>query len=100
LSPARSKSSFIITPGAFASPAFMPIGLLIQSATLDRSKVTAAFHVTFERRKTHSLPKVLPAPPAKWRKPYQALARECHLSGKAEGAFETLRTFAESIAAS
>jgi hypothetical protein len=72
--------------------------LLIQSATLDRNKVTEAIRVTFERRKTHPLPNALPAPPAEWQKPYEALARECGLSGQAEGAFETLRRFAESIA--
>lgn len=74
--------------------------LLIQSATLDRNKVSEAIRVTFERRKTHALPNALSAPPAEWQKPYEALARECGLSGKVEGAFETLRTFAESIAGS
>lgn len=74
--------------------------LLIQSTTLDRNKVTEAIRVTFERRKTHALPNVLPTPPAEWQKPYEALAHECGLSGKAEGAFETLRTFVESIAGS
>jgi Nucleotidyl transferase AbiEii toxin, Type IV TA system len=72
--------------------------LLIQSATLDRNKVTEAIRVTFERRKTHALPNVLPVPPADWQKPYESLARECGLSGQAEDAFEILRTFAESIA--
>jgi hypothetical protein len=72
--------------------------LLIQSATMDSNKVTEAIRVTFERRKTHALPNALAAPPPEWQKPYEALARECGLSGKAEGAFEILRTFAESIA--
>ena len=74
------------------------MALLIQSGTLDRNRVTEAIRVTFERRKTHPLPNVLPAPPAEWQKPYEALARECGLSGQAEDAFETLRRFAESIA--
>jgi len=74
------------------------MALLIQSGTLDRNRVTEAIRVTFERRKTHPLPNVLPAPPAEWEKPYEALARECGLSGQAEDAFETLRRFAESIA--
>jgi Nucleotidyl transferase AbiEii toxin, Type IV TA system len=74
------------------------MALLIQSGTLDRNRVTEAIRVTFERRKTHPLPNVLPAPPAEWQKPYEALARECGLSGHAEDAFETLRRFAESIA--
>lgn len=71
--------------------------LLIQSATLDRNKVTEAIRITFERRKTHTLPNVLPVPPADWQKPYDALARECGLSGLTEDAFDMLRTFTKSI---
>ena len=71
--------------------------LLIQSATLDRNKVTEAIRITFERRKTHALPNVLPVPPADWQKPYDALARECGLSGQTEDAFEILRTFTKSM---
>ena len=74
------------------------MALLIQSASLDRNKVVEAIRVTFERRKTHALPNALSAPPPEWQKPYEALARECGLSGTAEGAFETLRAFAESLA--
>jgi hypothetical protein len=74
--------------------------LLIQSATLDRDKVAEAIRVTFERRKTHALPNVLSMPPANWQKPYDALARECGLSGQTEDAFEILRTFTKSIAGS
>jgi hypothetical protein len=74
--------------------------LLIQSATLARSKVAEAIRVTFERRKTHALPNALPVPPADWQKPYDALARECGLSGQTEDAFEILRTFTKSMAGS
>lgn len=74
--------------------------LLVQSRTLALAKVAEAIRVTFERRKTHSMPSTLPAPPADWQKPYEALAHECGLSGQVDGAFEILRTFAESIAAS
>src|SRR6266481_6384846 len=55
--------------------------LLIQSETLANHKIAEAIRVTFERRKTHSLPKTLPIPPAEWQRPYEALARECGLSG-------------------
>jgi hypothetical protein len=71
--------------------------LLIQSATLDRNKVSEAIRVTFERRKTHALPNVLPVPPADWKKPYEALARECGLSGQVEDAFAVLRSLMERI---
>jgi len=71
--------------------------LLIQSSTLTPNKVIEAIRVTFELRKTHRMSGTLPAPPADWQKPYEALARECGLSGQVEDAFEILRTFAEPI---
>ena len=71
--------------------------LLIQSGTLAKAKVAEAIPVTFERRKTHALPDALPAPPADWQKPYEALARECGLSGQVEDAFAVLRMFMETI---
>ncbi|HKW35633.1 MAG TPA: nucleotidyl transferase AbiEii/AbiGii toxin family protein [Candidatus Acidoferrum sp.] len=72
--------------------------LLIQSGALSVDKVTEAIRVTFERRKTHSLPTILPVPPAEWQKPYQALAHECGLSGLVKDAFSILRAFTELIA--
>jgi hypothetical protein len=71
--------------------------LLIQSATLTRRKVIDAIRVTFERRKTHALPSTLSVPPADWQKPYEALARECNLSGQLEDAFTGLRKYMEPI---
>lgn len=71
--------------------------LLIQSATLASNKVAEAIRVTFERRKTRAFPNTLPVPPAEWQKPYEAVARECGLSGQVEDGFEVLRTFAEPI---
>ncbi len=71
--------------------------LLIQSATLAQNRVTEAIRVTFERRKTHSLPDTLPVPPAEWQNPYRTLARECDLSGQLEDAFAVLRVFMQTI---
>jgi hypothetical protein len=71
--------------------------LLIQSGTLTNDKVAEAIRVTFERRKTHTLPNTLPVPPAEWQKPYEALARECGLSGQVEDAFAFLRIFLKPI---
>jgi len=71
--------------------------LLIHSGTLAKAKVAEAIRVTFERRKTHSLPDTLPVPPAEWQNPYRALARECDLSGQLEDAFAVLRMFMEPI---
>src|SRR5437879_8977512 len=64
--------------------------LLIQSDTLGNDKVAEAVRVTFDRRGTHSLPKALLHPPTDWRKPYEALAKECGLSGEIDWAFATL----------
>jgi hypothetical protein len=64
--------------------------LLIQSATLWREKVSDAVRITFERRRTHKVPTVLPQPPTDWEKPYDALAKECVLTGKLDWAFQKL----------
>ena len=71
--------------------------LLVKSGTLRNDKVAEAIRVTFDRRKTHALPDTLPVPPAEWQKPYQALARECGLSGEVKDAFHILQTFAGPI---
>jgi Nucleotidyl transferase AbiEii toxin, Type IV TA system len=71
--------------------------LLIQSGTLTNDKVAEAVRVTFERRKTHASPNALPLPPAQWQKPYEALARECSISGQVEDAFAVLRIFLKPI---
>jgi Nucleotidyl transferase AbiEii toxin, Type IV TA system len=64
--------------------------LLIQSGTLDKGEVREAIRLTFDRRETHTLPNALPKPPSDWKKPYDALAKECGLSGTVEGAFAIL----------
>jgi hypothetical protein len=64
--------------------------LLIQSGTLVKSKVSEAIRVTFDRRGTHAAPKVVAKPPADWKRPYDALAKECDLRGELDWAFEKL----------
>jgi hypothetical protein len=64
--------------------------LLIQSGTLVKSKVSEAIRVTFDRRGTHAAPKVVAKPRADWKRPYDALAKECDLSGELDWAFEKL----------
>jgi len=70
---------------------------LYEIAEAQQGFFAEAVRVTFERRKTHAMSGTLPAPPADWQKPYEALARECGLAGQVEDAFEILRTFAEPI---
>jgi hypothetical protein len=71
--------------------------LLIQFGTLTNDKVAEAIGVTFKRRKTHASPNALPLPPAQWQKPYEALARECGISGQLEDTFAVLRIFLKPI---
>jgi hypothetical protein len=67
--------------------------LLIKSGTLAKAKVAEAIRVTFDRRGTHALPNRLPQPPTDWQKPYEALAKECGLSGAIDDAFAILDTY-------
>ena len=67
--------------------------LLIHSGTLAKAKVAEAIRVTFDRRGTHAVPNVLPQPPTDWQKPYDALAKECGLSGAIDSAFAILDTY-------
>jgi hypothetical protein len=64
--------------------------LLIQSGTMDKAQVGEAIRLTFDQRETHAMPKVLPQPPSDWKKPYDALAKECDLRGELDWAFEKL----------
>lgn len=67
--------------------------LLIQSGTLDKARLREAIHLTFDRRGTHAVPNILPQPPTDWQKPYEALAKECRLTGAADEGFGTLETY-------
>lgn len=82
-------------PGAKNSPVrdLVDMVLLIQSGTLRSEGVSDAVQITFQRRKTHDLPKVLTQPPADWTRPFSALAKECGLIEDVNGGFAALRNF-------
>ena len=67
--------------------------LLIQSGTMAIAKVAEAIRVTLDRRRTHTLPKTLLHPSTDWRKPFEALAKECRLSEGMDDAFVALEKF-------
>jgi nucleotidyltransferase AbiEii toxin of type IV toxin-antitoxin system len=67
--------------------------LLIQSGTLAKAMVAEAIRVTFDRRGTHDVPISVPQPPTDWQKPYDALAKECGLSGALDGALAILDAY-------
>ncbi len=67
--------------------------LLFRSGELDRRRVLEALHLTFERRRTHELPEVLPLPPADWQIPFAALSMECGLPTDLNAACVDLQAF-------
>jgi len=73
------------------------LALLIGDAQLDRRKVFNALHLTFERRRTHSLPTSLSAPPKEWQMPFRALAEECGMQADMAACFESVREFLERV---
>ena len=55
------------------------IALLASIGSLDADALKGALEKTFEFRKTHPLPTMVPPPPSGWEAPYQAMAREDQL---------------------
>ena len=70
--------------------------LITSSQKMYPALVKKAIAATFKRRKTHSLPESLKAPPAEWKQSYAALARECGLSEDLDEAFRLLDTYLKS----
>lgn len=55
------------------------LALLASAQELDVNRLRAALEQTFAFRKTHPLPRSVPAPAEAWRTPYEAMAREDQL---------------------
>jgi hypothetical protein len=73
------------------------LALLIGSGGLDRQRILDALRLTFERRGTHDLPAGLPAPPADWQIPFQALAEECGLRTDVAAVFARVEEYFEEV---
>jgi hypothetical protein len=74
------------------------LALLVQSGTMDLSRVAEALRRTFARRGTHDLPIALTAPPEDWATPFANMAGECSLRMDAAAAFaEVARYFQGAI---
>lgn len=67
--------------------------LLIREDKLSPAKAGVAVKAVFERRKTHSPPQRLAAPPAAWEKPFAALADSCSLKDTLGDAFAIVSGF-------
>ena len=72
--------------------------LFTRSGELEKKRIAEAVQVTFERRRTHALPSVLPAPPVRWSKHFRELATECRIAEDMEEAFVKVEAFFGSIA--
>ncbi|MDX1952306.1 MAG: nucleotidyl transferase AbiEii/AbiGii toxin family protein [Verrucomicrobiota bacterium] len=55
--------------------------LLLDSGTLDRTRLVDSIIATFSRRGTHPVPSFLPEPLLSWRGPFGELAAECGMDG-------------------
>src|SRR5208283_5494947 len=67
--------------------------LLIESGTLEPSRVIQALDATFGRRATHQVPDILAPPPDAWVSPFARLAAECRLELSVMDAFGILQEF-------
>jgi Nucleotidyl transferase AbiEii toxin, Type IV TA system len=73
------------------------LALLAGSGKLNQRRIQDALRLTFERRKTHDLPTLLPSPPADWQIPFQALAQECGLSTDIAAVFAGVQAYLEEV---
>jgi len=70
------------------------IVLLIEAGSMAPDEVADAIIATFQRRRTHEIPAVLPGPPTGWESEFAALAAEAQLEAcTLERAFESLQTY-------
>jgi predicted nucleotidyltransferase component of viral defense system len=67
--------------------------VLLIDLGLESARLRKALEKTFARRNSHPLPPSLDAPPEFWPKPYEALARECGLSGDITNGFKRVSDF-------
>jgi hypothetical protein len=73
------------------------LALLAGLGKLNQRRIQDALRLTFERRKTHDLPTLLPSPPADWQIPFQALARECGLPTDIAAVFAGVQAYLEEV---
>ncbi len=69
--------------------------LLIRLKDFDSERFRHALNVTFTRRNTHPLPRILAKPPQAWEGTFKILASHCDLNSSMELAFADMSTFYE-----
>jgi hypothetical protein len=73
------------------------LALILEREAPATQRVRAAIDSTFQRRETHPVPDVVPAPPSGWAKPFAALAAECGLDHTLSTSHERVQAFWRSI---
>ena len=69
------------------------MALLIRSGGVDPKLVSEAIQITFRRRRTHDVPRILRRPPHDWEGRFKALAVQCDLAGGMDKVFGELERF-------
>ncbi|MBN2143608.1 MAG: nucleotidyl transferase AbiEii/AbiGii toxin family protein [Candidatus Aureabacteria bacterium] len=72
---------------------FFDLYLLIRKFELNRELLNQAIILTFERRKTHEIPRDILPPPDNWEKQFKAMAMECKIKIDIVKAYEGIRKF-------
>ena len=71
--------------------------LLIEQTELNTTRLPQAIRETFQRRKTHDIPRALISPPAFWSNPFAEMAVECGLERDMETQFGVVAQFFSSM---
>lgn len=71
--------------------------LLIEQYKLNAARLPPAIRETFQRRKTHDIPRALIAPPLSWSNPFAEMAAECDLEPDMEAHFGVVAQFFSSL---
>jgi len=67
--------------------------LLVRKGDVSYAQLAEAIRMTFDHRKTHSVPATLNPPPKSWETQFTELAAECGLSLRLEESFTEVRSF-------
>jgi len=71
--------------------------VLLHTTVMEPARLRRNIQRTFERRNTHPMPTVLPAPPPSWRSRFQVLAKECDVNADMEQAFQELAVYFQAL---
>jgi hypothetical protein len=66
--------------------------LLIRSDEVHQPRLAEAVRMTFDRRKTHTIPSALVPPPQSWDSQFRTLAAGCGLTSGMAGSFQEVES--------